>query len=117
MLEAVQGARKVRLVTPDEVRAVAKLAAKDGAAFITGGTVANAYDYKAVTTVVLAVKVPRKGVAIGVGHCDAHGKPTPGRAWKELQPWGRGDQTAKLATWSASSDRLIVRGGGKKKGK
>jgi hypothetical protein len=77
----------------------------------SGGSVANAYNYPAVTTVVLATRVDGR-IRVGITWSDAKAI-SPGRAWSMLQPWRtgegpRGDSAAKWAAWVADSSVVAL---------
>lgn len=71
-----------------------------------GGTVANAYSYRAYTTLVLSVRIDGR-VFFDATVSDAKSV-TPGRGWSVLKPWRRdsgpiGNAAGKFAAWSATA--------------
>lgn len=106
-IDACNGNRKkLRLSYADALQA-----AIDAAADPNGISVRHAgAELLARTTLALAVKTA-KGITLGVAGLFAD-KPTPGRAWKDLQPW-MSDYTKnadKAAAWAAkkAKDRVVV---------
>ena len=68
---------------------------------------ASSYKYRSSATVGLVVRVPH-GVAVDVAVTDGY-KSTPGRAWRELQPWGIGKSETlerKATAWATTPARL-----------
>ena len=66
-----------------------------------GGTVGNSYGSRTFTTIVLAARVNGR-LRLGIAQSDAM-TPSPGRAWKCLQPWGKGNPETvnkKLEIWA-----------------
>lgn len=113
-IDACNGKRKkLRLSYADALQA-----AIDAAGDPNGIGVRHAgAELLARTTLALAVRTA-KGVTLGVAGMFAD-KPTPGRAWKDLQPW-MSDYTKnvdKAAAWAAkkAKDRVIVTVGKPKK--
>jgi len=106
-LKAVNGRRRERILTLSDVDRVVE-SVMDGCEwkYCHGGSVANAYKYPAKTTVVFAARVDGH-VYVGIGTSPATA-PTPGRAWKCLQPFGKGDVKAKLRQWVAECNPIRI---------
>jgi uncharacterized protein (TIGR02996 family) len=101
LLDAANGRRRGRVLTPEQVRACAEaaLAAPEQYAWRSGGEVDDA---RAMTTVCLAVATPG-GVTVGVAAAHAQGV-TPARAWADLRAWERFHAPANVAgcvAWAA----------------
>ncbi|MFO0551012.1 MAG: TIGR02996 domain-containing protein [Polyangiaceae bacterium] len=111
LLEAANGKRRKHRLTLEDVEQVvdAALASPHGIAVRHGGAESLAY-----TTLCLGVTTPKKPgvVVVGISHCTAD-KPTPGRCWKELQPWMQesAKNVANAHNWAAAKaakDRVAV---------
>jgi hypothetical protein len=106
LLAVANGRRRTRLVSLGDALGCVR-SVLDGKPwdYFVGGTVAGAYGNVAWTTVVLVARVG-ESVYVGASTANAQGSPTPGRAWRQIQPWRAGmgpagDAAAKWAAWAA----------------
>lgn len=109
LLEKVNGKRRKLLLTRDDVAEAIQeaLSSAQGIAVRHGGA-----ELLAKTSLCLAVRSPkRKGVVVGLALVFAD-RPTPGRAWKDLQPWQQdfAKNLDKAHAWAATQapDRVFV---------
>lgn len=109
LLDKVNGKRRKLLLTRDDVVEAIKeaLSSTHGIAVRHGGA-----ELLAKTSLCLAVKPPnRQGVVVGLALIFAD-RPTPGRAWKDLQPWQQdfAKNVDKARAWAAADkgDRVFV---------
>lgn len=109
LLKEANGRRRVRTLTLGQVlRLIDDV--KDGHEWSTknGGTVPNVYGRPADTTVALAARVEgRIYLGIGVGGANAV---SPGRAWKCLQQWNKGDMTERFKVWINQPNVILIEG-------
>jgi hypothetical protein len=114
LLKAANGRRRVRTMTVGTIMGlIADVADGHEFSWEDGGTVANAYDYAASSTLALVAKVDGK-VYLGIAIVDAKAT-TPGRAWSALQPFYRttgpaGDAASKWAAWTTAPDVFEIHG-------
>lgn len=109
LLEEANGKRRKFILTPGDLLVVVREACDSphGIAVRHGGA-----DLASKTTLALAVKPPRKDtVILGVASC--WDRPSPGRIWKELQPWQAdfARNVEKTGAWVAAkkvSDRVVI---------
>ena len=109
LLDQVNGKRRKLLLTRDDVaQAIDEaMTSEVGIAVRHGGA-----ELLAKTSLCLAVKPPKRhGVVVGLALTYAD-RPTPGRAWKELQPWQQdfAKNAAKAYAWADADkpDRVFV---------
>ena len=104
MLGRANGRRRERLLSMSSVMSCLRDVV-EGCEYSghNGGTVANAYNYPATTTHVMAARVEGR-VFLGITTSDAKSA-SPGRAFCALQPWrkGEGPRGASAAKWLAFS--------------
>lgn len=109
LLEEANGKRRKFILTPGDLLLVVREACDSphGIAVRHGGA-----DLASKTTLALGVKPPKKDkVVLGIASC--WDRPSPGRVWKELQPWQAdfARNLEKTGKWVASkaSDRVAIR--------
>jgi hypothetical protein len=107
LLDDTNGRRKIRTLERSEVLACLR-SVINGKEFewTHGGSVCSSYDYKAWTTVALAVRIEGTVyLGISIARADAA---TPGTAWNCLTPWRDGPcgqrRAEKLAAWAKDSE-------------
>src|SRR3954467_7079468 len=80
-VDTANGNRRTRTISSDDVRQAILEAYQDGYGYVTGGHVANAYNYPAVTSVAFVAKGSDDSVALAVGVTNAKKSSSPRPAW------------------------------------
>jgi hypothetical protein len=115
LLKSVNGKRRERKLSRAEVVELIRDVVIDGQSFsfTHGGSVANAYQQSAMTTLAIVSKVEDR-FFLGINTASAKRNPTPGRAFATLQPFGeqgpRGNAAGKWLAWTASSNVIELTG-------
>lgn len=113
LLAEANGRRRTRTLARYEIdRLIARGLDLDLGDYVAdnGGSVVNSYGYPAVSTVAL-IAVTSTGVYLGISEANCP-SPSPGRAWRELQPFGVGRPETllpKFDRWVQAGHANVIR--------
>jgi hypothetical protein len=90
-LNQLNGRRRERTITMDDIRQAVSEARRGGYGWVSGGTVPNSYKYRAISSSCMAVKTGGS-IYVALGTHDAHGSQT---TW-----FGTENRSPNFARWA-----------------